>query len=262
MNINPAAVNAIAMDAAIAQLVPHLPQLADDAAAAAAAADDDATAAAAAANDDAAVAAEVAALVADAAAGDVDSNFVVLGYHITGIPNAASDNDNVRRHARAFYEALIPIFEAAADTFQVISREKHTRMTEALLRVRDGEALSTLRHEFPQIHKWNKSFSVIVSGSSRVLVARPKDSVGVDVDNDTVFRVTFLERVFADLLVGHGTDHTRGRTLYSRMAGVITNCPRKVCKLFTDLCPRCIERHERSRSTAGLRPIITDGFGV
>ena len=188
MNINPAAVNAIAMDAAIAQLVPRLPQLADDAAAAAAAADDDA-----------AVAAEVAALVADAAAGDVDSNFVVLGYHITGIPNAASDNDNMRRHARVFYEALIPIFEAAADTFQVISREKHTRMTEALLRVRDGEALSTLRHEFPQIHKWNKSFSVIVSGSSRVLVARPKDSVGVDVDNDTVFRVTFLERVFADL---------------------------------------------------------------
>ena len=251
MNINPAAVNAIAMDAAIAQLVPHLPQLADDAAAAAAAA-----------NDDAAVAAEVAALVADAAAGDVDSNFVVLGYHITGIPNAASDNDNMRRHARAFYEALIPIFEAAADTFQVISREKHTRMTEALLRVKDGEALSTLRHEFPRIHKWNKSFSVIVSGSSRVLVARPKDSVGVDVDNDTVFRVTFLERVFADLLVGHGTDHMRGRTLYSRMAGVITNCPRKVCKLFTDLCPRCIEQHERSRSTAGLRPIITDGFGV
>ncbi len=70
-------------------LVFRLPQLADDAAAAAAAADDDATAAAAAANDDAAVAAEVAALVADAAAGDVDSNFVVLGYHITGIPNAA-----------------------------------------------------------------------------------------------------------------------------------------------------------------------------
>ena len=34
MNINPAAVNAIAMDAAIAQLVPRLPQLADDAAAA------------------------------------------------------------------------------------------------------------------------------------------------------------------------------------------------------------------------------------
>ena len=66
MNINPAAVNAIAMDAAIAQLVPRLPQLADDAATAAAAADDDATAAAAAANDDAAVAAEVAALVADA----------------------------------------------------------------------------------------------------------------------------------------------------------------------------------------------------
>ncbi|KAL3760851.1 hypothetical protein ACHAWU_007917 [Discostella pseudostelligera] len=192
----------------------------------AAAADDDAAAADDDADDDAAVAAEVAALVADAAAGDVDSNFVVLGYHITGIPNAASDNDNV------------------------ISREKHTRMTEALLRVRDGEALSTLRHEFPQIHKWNKSFSVIVSGSSRVLVARPKDSVGVDVDNDTVFRVTFLERVFADLLVGHGTDHTRGRTLYSRMAGVITNCPRNVCKMFTDLCPDALN---------GMRESMPDG---
>ncbi len=40
------------------------------------------------------------------------------------------------------------------------------------------------------------------------------------------------------------------------------NVPCSICKLFTDMCPRCIEGHQRNRPTAGLRPIVTDGFNV
>ena len=42
----------------------------------------------------------------------------------------------------------------------------------------------------------------------------------------------------------------------------MNNVPRTICKLFTDLCPLCIEGHQRNRPTAGLRPIITNGFNV
>jgi hypothetical protein len=35
-----------------------------------------------------------------------------------------------------------------------------------------------------------------------------------------------------------------------------------ICKIFTDVCPRCIEQQQRHRPVAGLRPIITLGFGV
>ena len=68
--------------------------------------------------------------------------------------------------------------------------------------------------------------------------------------------------MFSDLLTAHGTDHSKGRTLYARLGELVHNVPRDVCKMFTDLCPRCIQRHQRTRPVAGLRPIITNGFNV
>ena len=82
------------------------------------------------------------------------------------------------------------------------------------------------------------------------------------VDGDSLKRVTYIERVFADLVTAHGPDHNKGRTLYASISELVCNCPRPVCKLFTDTCPRCIERQQRNRPTAGLRPIITRGFNV
>ena len=133
----------------------------------------------------------------------------------------------------------------------------------ALTRVGGGERLASLRHEFPQIHNWNRIYAIVASGDSSILVARPRNMVVEEiVDADLVKRITYLERVFSDLLVEHGTDHSKGRTLYTRVCAVISNVPREVCQHFTDTCPRCIERSQRTRSTAGLRPIITAGFNT
>ena len=144
-----------------------------------------------------------------------------------------------------------------------MDRVKYYRIMGALQRARDGEYLSSLRAEFRQIHHWNKVYAVVVAGGSAILVSRPKEMIGEEnIDAELVRRVSYLERVFSDLLVGHGQDHSKGRTLYARVAEIVSNIPREVCKYFTDTCPRCIERQKRTRPTAGLRPIVTSGFNT
>ena len=134
----------------------------------------------------------------------------------------------------------------------------------ALTRARGGERLSSLRHEFGQIHNWNRIYAVLASGEdSNILVSRPRDMVGGDiVDADLVKRITYLEKVFSELIVAHGTDHSKGRTLYARVCAVISNVPHDVCQHFTDTCPCCIEHGQRTRPMAGLRPIIMAGFNM
>ncbi len=184
----------------------------------------------------------------------------ILSYDIEGIRNL---EPHVQRHATAFYNIIVPLFEAAGDTYKIMDRVKYYRIMGALQRARDGELMSSLRHKFRQIHNWNKVFAVVVAGGSSILVSRPKEMIGVDnIDAELVRRVSYLERVFSDLLVGHGLDHSKGRTLYARVADNVSNIPREVCKHFTDTCPRCIERQKRTRPTAGLRPIVTSGFNT
>jgi hypothetical protein len=204
-------------------------------------------------------------IAAAAAAADIiapapENPIVVLQHEIEGIHDVPT---HVLRHATAFYNVVIPLFEAAGETYKIIDRMKYYRIMGALLRARDGEALSFLRHEFPQIHNWNKIYAVVVAGErSNILVSRPKDMIGENVDAELVRRISYLERVFLDIVTAHGQDHSKGRTLYSRLSAIVSNIPRDVCKHFTDTCPRCIERQQRTRPTAGLRPIITQGFNV
>ncbi len=126
----------------------------------------------------------------------------------------------------------------------------------------DGEFVSSLRAELRQIHHWNKVYAVVVAGGSSILVSRPKEMIGQENIDALVRRVSYLERVFSNLLVGHGQDHSKGRTLYARVAEIVSNIPREVCKYFTDTYPRCIQRQKRMHPTAGLRPIVTSGFNT
>ena len=83
-----------------------------------------------------------------------------------------------------------------------------------------------------------------------------------EVESQDLKRLTYLEKVFADLLVAHGPDHYKGRTLYAKHWESVSNAALATCKIFTDLCPCCIQQHQRNKPTAGLRPIITNGFNV
>lgn len=45
------------------------------------------------------------------------------------------------------------------------------------------------------------------------------------------------------------------------MSEQFKNIPRNVCDLFCQTCPTCVAGSNRSRPAAGLRPILTNGFG-
>ncbi len=60
----------------------------------------------------------------------------------------------------------------------------------------------------------------------------------------------------------HGQDHAKGQTLYARLGEQFENIGRELCKMFTDMCPICITQMKHSRPVAGIKPIITHGFGT
>jgi len=188
---------------------------------------------------------------------------VVVGkYCIDGV-EGVGDGDE-RKHLIAFYEAAIPMFEKKERSNRLMIREKLDVVREGLERLGAGEETSELRAIFPSIYKWSKAFALVTLGGSVVVVARPTFIQGMDteIDLNYVKRITYFERVYADIRRAHGQDHTKGRTLYGRVCDSIKNIARDYCKLYTDLCPICIQRQTRSRPVAGLKPIVTYGFGT
>jgi hypothetical protein len=81
-------------------------------------------------------------------------------------------------------------------------------------------------------------------------------------DIDHKQRPSYYERVFADLKELHGIDHPKGRTFYKRVAERYDNISASVCKLFTNTCRRCCEQAKKKKPTAGVKNIVTKGFGV
>jgi hypothetical protein len=81
-------------------------------------------------------------------------------------------------------------------------------------------------------------------------------------DIDHKQRPSYYERVFADLKELHGMDHPKGRTFYKRVAERYDNISASVCKLFTNTCRRCCEQAKKKKPTAGVKNIVTKGFGV
>ena len=188
---------------------------------------------------------------------------IVVGkYRIDGV-EGVGDGDE-RKHLIAFYEAAIPMFEKKERSNRLMIREKLDVVREGLERLGVGEEPSELRAIFPSIYKWSKAFALVTLGGSVVVVARPTFIQGMDteIDLNYVKRITYFERVYADIYRGHRQDHTKGRTLYGRVCDSIENIARDYCKLYTDLCPICIQRQTRSRPVAGLKPIVTYGFGT
>ena len=188
---------------------------------------------------------------------------IVVGKYRIDAVEGVGDGDE-RKHLIAFYEAAIPMFEKKERSNRLMIREKLDVVREGLERLGAGEEPSELRAIFPSIYKWSKAFALVTLGGSVVVVARPTFIQGMDteIDLNYVKRITYFERVYADIRRAHGQDHTKGRTLYGRVCDSIENIARDYCKLYTDLCPICIQRQTRSRPVAGLKPIVTYGFGT
>jgi hypothetical protein len=195
----------------------------------------------------------------NAPAGNKD--IIVGDYHIDGVADIIGEESH--RHVIAFYKATIPLIAKVSQSNWLMTKAKFKTIKKALLRNPDGESIAELRSDYPQIYKWNMAFAVVINGESVVVVMRPKDIVGHDeIDINFVKRITYFEHAFSNIRRAHREDHTKGRTLYGRVCDRIDNIGRNICKMFTDLCPICIHCQLHNRPIAGLRPIVTHGFGT
>jgi hypothetical protein len=123
---------------------------------------------------------------------------------------------------------------------------------------RDGVKENDLiKAGYTQARVWANKYAVVSHGSSEVVVVK-NDAL----DTDHLTRPSYYERVFADLKEIHAVDHPKGRSFFKRVHKKYDNIPRDVCKLFTDTCRRCTETAVRKKPTAGVKNIITAGFGV
>ena len=188
------------------------------------------------------------------------SNIVLHGFTIEGI-DAAIDAVG-REHVNVFYDKVVAEMNESGQSWRLMPREKYERMTLALYQISTGATVKDLKKTYPQVYKWQKAYCVTGDEDSLVLLKRPSN-VGVDgtVDVNTLKRMTYLERVYSDIQRNHVVDHSKGRTLHSHISEVIDNISKEVCKIFTDSCPLCVERQARTKPVAGLKPIITSGFG-
>ncbi len=73
---------------------------------------------------------------------------------------------------------------------------------------------------------------------------------------------TYVEKLFSDLWKIHKDDHCKGLSLFTRAKDRHGNVTRDLCKMFTDICPHCVKLLSCRKPVAGIKNIITEGFGV
>lgn len=212
----------------------------------------------------------------------------IVDYVIEGI----ADLDEVsQRHMEEFYKKLLPIMKKKAKNCALFFKDKHNKIIECLQKLNDPNTTeSSLRSQgFIQVTQWKKKYALVHD----VLVQRPKGNKRGDInnnnegDNDSnncndsnnnndadnntddnntdaskLTRLSYYERVFADLKAAHGDDHKKCKSLFQQVKMSYSNIPRDIQKLFTDTCPLCVCNNTTTKKpVAGLKSIIAYEFG-
>lgn len=212
----------------------------------------------------------------------------IVDYVIEGI----ADLDEVsQRHMEEFYKKLLPIMKKKAKNCALFFKDKHNKIIECLQKLNDPNTTeSSLRSQgFIQVTQWKKKYALV----NDVLVQRPKGNKRGDInnnnegDNDSdssndsnnnndtdnntddnntdaskLTRLSYYERVFADLKAAHGDDHKKCKSLFQQVKMSHSNIPRDIQKLFTDTCPLCVANNTTiKKPAAGLKSIIAYEFG-
>jgi len=168
-------------------------------------------------------------------------------------------------HRKAFYDAMESIDAEKGFNKRIMDDSKYGFVLSLLKRVEDGTSLAQIRWEgHRQVDKYFQKYIVHhFEGDGDVLLERPPKTPDGSVQPlDQSRRVCSYEKVFDCLKTAHGDDHPKGMTLYHRVNASYVNIPRDTCKIFTETCPRCIERKDRKTSVAGHQPILTSDFGT
>ncbi len=165
------------------------------------------------------------------------------------------------RHMVAFRTVFLRWYQSKNLKSTILTKEHYDRICDFCEQITDGVYFADLVCKgYIQAYKWAKKYDMLSVGGSRILVSKPKYvEAGYDVAH--LPKLSYLERLFSDLQSIHYVDHCKGLTIHHRATERHGNIPREVTKIFTDVCPHCISLSNRKKPVAGIRNIVTLGFG-
>jgi hypothetical protein len=138
---------------------------------------------------------------------------------------------------------------------------------DAMVRIHTGDKMGEVRATYPQVYKWRKTYALVNNGvGGFILVDHPPEAFGlnqdddINVDVDSVIKLTYFEAACSNIRKCHLPDHTKGRTLYAPVCQLYSNIGCSITKLYTETCLICISREVRNKPAAGIKPILTFGF--
>ena len=173
------------------------------------------------------------------------------------------------RHKNAFYVLLNEWFKRRDYTCTLLTKQKYNEIRQFCLDLIDGnDARSLFLAGNKQAYKWAAKYDAILVSEEResaVLVLCPTRGPFADAQSTCLSALqqpTYVERLFSDLRKIHCVDHCKGTTFYKRAKQAYDNVPRELCKMFTECCPQCIRVLQGRKPVAGIKNIVTVGFGV
>ena len=168
-------------------------------------------------------------------------------------------DDAISRHMIAFRTVFCTWFKNKNYTSTLITKDRYNKLCDFCERITARvDCADLVREGYTQAYKWEKKYDMFSVGNSCILVHKPKEGA---YDLAALPQPSYLERLFSDLHTIHYADHCKGATFYQRANVKHGNIPREVTKLFSDVCPHCISLSTRKKPVAGIRNIITEGFG-
>ncbi len=171
-------------------------------------------------------------------------------------------------HMNTFYGMLKDKLRAKDQTTILLLKDDYDRRLKfGLYLVNGGDCRSSAMAGNTSAYKWVRKYHIVTAGQeSAVLVLWPSKKMGaVDVTAMTLENLqqpTFIKRDFADLLKIHQVYHCKGDSLFVRARDHHGNITQEVCKMFTDVSPHCVKLLSCKKPVAGVKNIVTDGFGI
>ncbi len=170
------------------------------------------------------------------------------------------------RHKNEFYMLLKEWFDRKDYTCTLLTKRKYNKILQFCLELIGGaDPWSLFNAGNKQAYKWAAKYDAIVVGEdSAVLVVCPKNAAA-DAQSlclSSLQQPTYAERLFSDLVKIHRVDHCKGTTFSKRAKQAYDNVPCELCKMFSDCCSQCIRVLQARKPVAGIKNIVTEGFGV
>jgi hypothetical protein len=192
-----------------------------------------------------------------------NANDVILPWVIEG---ADELDEEKLRHMNVFYVIFKERYIQKNYTCVLFTKAKHQKILNYCLDLIDGaDCQEQYLQGNKQAYKWQDKYDAVTVGDSSILVRRPEGGAIANaqaLNLSSLIKPLYVERAFIDILAIHIINHCKSTTLLKCVADWHGNIPQEVCKMFTDCCPTCIAVLSRKKPVAGIRNIVTHGFGV